>query len=83
MEINSMIDEKTKLTLQEAYAAMYKFLEHEYEMTGSDEIGGMLSSMSFLDDGGTADPAVWSDWIQAAEKVISGDDDIKLHITRE
>jgi len=78
-----MIDHTTKLTLQEAYAAMYKYLEHEYEMTGSDEIGGMLGSMSLLEDGSTADPAVWSDWMQAVEKILSGDDNIKLHITND
>lgn len=78
-----MIDDKTKLSLQEAYAAMYRFLEHEYEMTGSDEIGGMLGSMSLLEDGGTADPAVWSGWIQSVEKVVAGDDDINLHISSD
>ncbi len=75
-----MIDQKTKLTLREAYAAMYRFLENEYEMTGSDEIGGMLGGMSLLEDGGTADAATWSDWLQSVEKVLDKDDDIKLKI---
>jgi hypothetical protein len=78
-----MNDQKIKLNLQEAYVAMYKFLEHEYEMTGSDEIGGMLGSMSLLEDGGTADPAAWSDWIQADENAIGGNEDIKLHVTHK
>jgi len=76
-----MIELDTKLTIREAYTAMYKFLEHEYEMTGSNDIGGMLGSMSLLDDGGTADPAAWEDWIKSVEKVIGGDDNIKLKIT--
>ena len=78
-----MNDQKIKLNLQEAYVAMYKFLENEYEMTGSDEIGGMLGGMSLLEDGGTADPAAWSDWIQAVEKAVGGNDDIKLHVTHK
>ncbi len=78
-----MIDQKTKLTLHEAYSAMYRFLVHEYEMTGSDEIGGMLGSMSLLEDGGTADPAVWSDWLQSVEKVLDGDNDIRLQIASD
>ncbi len=72
---------KTKLTLKEAYSAMYSFLEHEYEMTGSNEIGGMLGSMSLLEDGGTADPAAWNDWVQAVEKVANKDSDINLKIS--
>lgn len=75
-----MIDKETTLTLKQAYTAMYKFLDHEYKMTGSDEIGGMLGGMSMLEDGNTADPAAWFDWLRAVENVLLGDDDIKLHI---
>ncbi len=78
-----MTEQRSKLTIDEAYAAMYRFLEHEYEMTGSDEIGGLLSSLSLLKEGGTADPAMWNDWIQAVNKVLNGDNDIELKITSD
>ena len=69
-----------KITVQDAYIAMYRFLEHEYNMTKSDEIGGMLGSMSLLDDGKTADPAIWNDWLRIVEEVLSGNNDIILDI---
>jgi len=53
------------LTLKEAYAAMYVFLEKRYNQTKSDDIGGMLGDMSFLQDGSTADPATWGDWLKS------------------
>jgi hypothetical protein len=50
-----------------AYKTMFEYLSAYYQRGKSDEIGGMLGSMSFLKDGGTADPAVWSDWEKAFE----------------
>ena len=76
-----MVDENSKISIKLAYIAMYKFLEQEYELTESDDIGGLLVGMSLLEDGVTADPAAWAYWIHALERVISGDDDIKLSIS--
>jgi hypothetical protein len=59
----------TDLTKKEAFLAMYSFLEHEYEVSKSNDIGGLLGSMSLLQDGGTADPAVMQDWENAIKKV--------------
>lgn len=56
------------LDISTAYAAMYEFLEAYYERTHSDDIGSLLSSMSILEDGGTADPAMWQDWMDSIEK---------------
>ena len=56
------------ITIQEAYKAMYIYLEHLYEMTKSDDLAGFLGSMSCLQDGKPADEAVWSDWLDAIEK---------------
>jgi len=78
-----MTEQRLRLTIDQAYAAMYRFLEHEYEMTGSDEIGGLLSSLSLLEEGGTADPATWNDWLQAINIVLNGDNDIELKITSD
>lgn len=53
------------LTTRDAYAAMFAFLEEIYGRTKSDDLGALLGGMSLLEDGGTADPALWADW-QAA-----------------
>ncbi len=75
-----MINEDDQITVKTAYAAMYKFLENEYELTNSGDIGGLLGGMSLLEDGHTADPAVWGEWLRAIEKASEKDLDIKLHI---
>lgn len=67
------------LTIQEAYLAMYSFLEHEYLLTNSDDIGGLLDSMSLVHDGGTAVPATWEQWGDVIEKVKSGHVDASLN----
>jgi hypothetical protein len=56
------------LTPDQAYAATYYFLEEYYGRGHSDEIHGLLGGMSLLGDGGTADPAVKSDWQRAVSK---------------
>jgi len=52
---------------------MFFFLEKEYEMTKSDDIGGLLSSLDWTiwADGGSADPAAWKDWLDAVKKMRS------------
>ena len=54
-----------KLTPLQAYAAMQLFLEDYFQKTSSDSLGSLLGSMSFLEDGHTADPALWVDWTEA------------------
>ena len=49
------------LTHKEAYDAMYAFLAELYERFGFDQLGGVLGGMSFLEDGTTADPAIWNE----------------------
>ena len=71
-------------TINQAYIAMYLFIEEQYQITKSDELAMMLSSMSLLQDGSTADPAMWEIWLEAVEK--SKDDGSKeivvLKLTR-
>ena len=64
--------ESDKITVREAYAAAYRYLQRYYELTGAGEVGALLGSMSLLPDGATADPAAWSDWVQAVEEVRAG-----------
>jgi len=50
-----------KLTIEQAYLAMFYFLEDLYERTHSDDLGGFLGSFRLLNDRKPADPAAWSD----------------------
>jgi len=52
---------------------MALFLEKYYESTKSDDVGALLGSMMILGDGGTADPAVWEEWIECVRKVSTDD----------
>jgi hypothetical protein len=62
----------TTMTPEQAYAAMYYFLEDYYGRGRPDGIGGMLGGMSLLGDGGTADPAVKFDWQRAVQRAMTG-----------
>lgn len=72
--------EDTKITKDEAFLAMYAFLEKHYALTGSDDVGGLLGSLSLLPDGNSADPAVREDWEESIEKVLAGKVDASLQI---
>ncbi len=60
-----------KLTQMQAFLAMAQFLEAYYERGKSDEIGGLLGSLQILDDGLPGDPALWQDWMECVQKVLS------------
>ncbi len=62
---------KEKLNHEEAYKAMFCFLENYYKQTGSDDVGALLGSMQILEDMSTADPAMWNDWEGCIEKITS------------
>ena len=67
MEMNSEL-----LTKKEAYLAMFRFLERQYEMTSSDDIGSLLGGMQLLADGITADEGEWLEWLDAVRVVKNG-----------
>lgn len=60
-----------KLTEQQAFKAMVLFLEGFYERTNADDIGRLLSDLILLEDGSTADPAAWYDWMNCVQKVLN------------
>lgn len=64
----------TRLTTFQAFNAMTNFLDTYYERTKSGDIGSLLGDMSFLQDGCTADPSAWEDWIDAikTENPVTG-----------
>ncbi len=51
------------LTPEQSFYAMQEFLEEYFKITSSDALGALLSCMQFLEDGQTADSALWEDWL--------------------
>lgn len=75
--INRMAD---KLTEDQAFHAMFAFLEAHYRRTRSDELGALLGALSSLPDGQPADAAVKADWSAAVAAALSGKVDPKLRL---
>lgn len=59
------------ISIQQAYVAMFRFLESYYDRTHADEIGALLGGMAIDEDGQPMDPAAWSDWLAAVREVAS------------
>ena len=62
---------KDSLSLQEAYEAMFRFLEDYYSLSNAEDVSCLLSIMQILEDNSTADPAIWKDWLDSVKKIIS------------
>lgn len=60
---------RENLTQKQAFLAMTMFLETYFRQTQADDIGGLLGSMALLEDGSTADPAIWHDWQYAVDLI--------------
>ena len=70
------------LTDQQAYLAMFAFLEAQYQLSSSGEIGALLGSLSLLPDGSPADPAVENQWKTALVAARGGQVNATLNITK-
>ena len=57
-----------RITITEAYKAMYLYLENLQQLTGSDDLAGFLGSMSMLEDGKPVDETIWEDWLEAIDQ---------------
>lgn len=66
-------DSEPRLTSRQAYLAMFEFLRQHYDRGPSDEIGGLLGSLSLLPDGQPADQAYANDWREAVTAVLSAE----------
>lgn len=69
------------MTNEEAYRAMYYFLETYLKYIDSQEIKNLLGGMSLLEDGSTADPAFAEEWLQAVERAKSDIEGVKLRLS--
>jgi hypothetical protein len=64
----------SKITILQAYKAMILFLEKEYELTKSNDLGGLLGGYQLqTDEKDTIDSAAWNDWILSVNKAIFND----------
>ncbi|MES2259713.1 MAG: hypothetical protein V4724_14420 [Pseudomonadota bacterium] len=68
------------LTEQQAFLAMFAFLEAEFALGKSDEIGGLLGSMSLMADGFPVDPAVWEQWKESVRAALANEVDAALRV---
>ena len=59
------------LTTDEAYQAMLVFLDAYWKRGGesSSDLGLLLTATYRIEEGITADPAQWQDWLDAIAKV--------------
>lgn len=73
------MDDRAQLTSDQAYLAMFAFLDRQFSL-GWEELGGVLGSMSLLADGSPADPALAQDWRAAVEAALSGKVDAQLRL---
>lgn len=63
-----------KITLLQAYKAMFELLRDLYYREGQpNNLGSYLSDLQLLESGQTADPASWEDWLIVVERVLDGE----------
>ena len=60
------------LTEDEAYLAMFAYLEYRWNIIKSPDLANCLSDMSLLADGSSADPAIKHEWREAIKLVKAG-----------
>ncbi len=72
-----------QLSAEQAYKAMFLFLDKYYQDTKSDDVGSLLSGMTLVADGMPADPAYALEWQECIAHVLHGeaDDVVKLKLT--
>jgi hypothetical protein len=71
-----------QLSEQQAYLALFAFLESEYQLGKSAELGAILGSMSLLTDGEPADPAIKEQWKSAVSAAIEGKVNVAFTFTK-
>ena len=68
------------ITSLQAFVATQKLVDiYYFDTETSADLGGLGGYMTiFESDGGTADPAMWGDWLDAIEVVLKKEDKEKL-----
>ena len=60
------------LTEEQAYAAVFYFLEQFWSRAETMQVADVLSGMSLLADGTPADPDMTKDWRNAVDYALNG-----------
>jgi hypothetical protein len=55
-------------TAQEGFRAMIVFLENFFQQAGED-VATLMADLEIQEDGDPLDPAAWSDWLSAIERI--------------
>ncbi len=73
---------KENLTVDEAYAAMFRFLNRLYELTGEEYYETLLPGMQLIEPGKSLDPDCFISFEEAAASVKAGkvDPDLMLNL---
>ncbi|WP_375304381.1 hypothetical protein WI560_18970 [Bradyrhizobium sp. A11] len=71
------------MTQDQAYSAMFIFLEEAWKRTQSDGLAEILGGMSLLEDGTPADPAVVEDWKSAVVRALGGESAGRLVLSQK
>lgn len=61
------------IEIEDAYMAIFDYLESSYQMTNSSDLGGLLGGLQLDSDGVPFDTAAWNDWINAVSKATGKD----------
>jgi hypothetical protein len=64
-----MNNKEILLTIDDAYDAVFYFLDDFFMRTKSGDIGCLAGDMAFLEDGSSADSAATSDWEDSVQKI--------------
>jgi hypothetical protein len=57
---------------------MIEFLAEFYDRTQADDVGALLGSVCLLEDGVTADSAMWGEWLASIESAKSSGGKLQL-----
>ncbi len=74
---------KISLSADQAYRAMVLFLERQYALAGSDQLGALLGGLALLDDGSPADPALAKDWQEAVRAALRPEPRVRIASARD
>lgn len=61
------------MTEEEAYSAMFIFIDAMWERNKNEGLAIILGDMSIMEDGFPADPAILEDWRKAVQRVRNGE----------
>lgn len=59
-----------KITAEQAFKAMFFFLDHYWERCPLEYLGGILGELNITDNGTTMDTAAGIEWLECLEKAI-------------